>query len=77
MIAVCVIVIIAIALSGGGSSNKPVAQTPTQKAATTQARPVTASRPAFPPKTLAAFRAFAATGDASRVHEISKSTKNC
>jgi hypothetical protein len=108
VIAVCVIVIIATALSGGGSSNKPVAQTPMQKcvasikaqpasqvigdtpgcmkltvserlaaikAATTQARPVAASKPAFPPRTLAAFRAFAATGDARKVYEIGKSTK--
>jgi hypothetical protein len=70
VIAVCVIVIIATALSGGGGGNKPVAQTPTQKAATTQASPATASRSEFPPKTLAAFRAFAATGDASQVHRV-------
>jgi hypothetical protein len=70
VIAVCVIVIIVTALSGGGGNNKPVAQTPTQKATTTQASPAVASKPGFPPKTLAAFRAFAATGDASQVHRV-------
>jgi hypothetical protein len=31
--------------------------------------------PAFPPATLAAFRAFAATGDASKVHQVGSSTE--
>jgi hypothetical protein len=35
----------------------------------------TAREPSFPPKTLAAFRAFAATGDASEVHQVGTSTE--
>lgn len=42
-------------------------RTSSKSAATTTAR-----RPGFPPKTLAAFRAFAATGDASQVHQIGR-----
>ena len=34
-----------------------------------------ARKPSFPPRTLAAFRAFAATGDASQVHQIDTSTE--
>jgi hypothetical protein len=34
-----------------------------------------AGEPSFPPKTLAAFRAFAASGDASEVHQIGTSTE--
>jgi len=34
-----------------------------------------AHKPSFPPKTLAAFRAFAATGDASEVHQVGSSTE--
>ncbi len=70
VIAVCVIVIVAVVLSGGGSSNKPTAQTPTA----TAPHPAVASKPGFPPKTLAAFRAFAATGDASQVHRVATSS---
>ena len=35
----------------------------------------TARKPSFPPKTLAAFRAFAVTGDASEVHQVGSSTE--
>jgi hypothetical protein len=31
---------------------------------------VVRQKPGFPPKTLSAFRAFAATGDASQIHEV-------
>ena len=34
-----------------------------------------AAKPAFPPATLAAFRAFAATGDASQVRQVSTSSE--
>ena len=37
--------------------------------------PKSAYRPRFPPKTLASFRAFAATGDASQVHQVSTSNE--
>jgi hypothetical protein len=41
---------------------------------TTSASSTTTRKPSFPPKTLAAFRAFAATGDASEVHQVGSST---
>jgi hypothetical protein len=37
--------------------------------------PKTAHKPRFPPRTLAGFRAFAATGDASQVHQVSSSNE--
>ena len=37
--------------------------------------PKTAYKPRFPPKTLAGFRAFVATGDASQVHQVSSSNE--
>jgi hypothetical protein len=53
----------------------------TPRAAATTSAPITAAssttarQPSFPPKTLAAFRAFAATGDASEVHQVGSSTE--
>ena len=47
----------------------------TTSAPVTAASSTTARRPSFPPKTLAAFRAFAATGDASEVHQVDSSTE--
>jgi hypothetical protein len=38
-------------------------------------RPVAARKAAFPPKTLAAFRAFSATGDAGKVHLIRRASE--
>jgi hypothetical protein len=54
----------AIALAGCGSlaSSSPSATASAGRAAT--------AKPAFPPATPAAFQSFAATGDASQVHEV-------
>ena len=47
----------------------------TTSAPVTAASSTTARKPGFPPKTLAAFRAFAATGDASEVHQVGTSSE--
>jgi hypothetical protein len=47
----------------------------TTLAPVTAASSTTAHKPSFPPKTLAAFRAFAATGDASKVHQVGSGTE--
>jgi hypothetical protein len=52
----------------------------TTSAPVTAASSTTARKPSFPPKTfppktLAAFRAFVATGDASEVHQVGSSTE--
>ena len=76
------------AVAGCGPSAAPAAapssassSAPSSAAPAITASPVaTASKPAFPPKTLAAFRAFAATGDASEVHQVgtsSEGTSSC
>jgi hypothetical protein len=72
--------------SNGGAHPKsaPAATataTPTPRPASTTSVPAsaasstTARKPSFPPKTLAAFRAFAATGDASDIHQVGSSTE--
>lgn len=47
----------------------------TTSAPVAAASAATSRRPSFPPETLAAFRAFAATGDASEVHQVGTSTE--
>jgi hypothetical protein len=47
----------------------------TNSALVTAAPSTTARKPGFPPKRLAAFRAFAATGDASEIHQVGRSTE--
>jgi hypothetical protein len=69
----CVIIGIAAAASGGNKST-PSANAPTASATAAASAPATAHKPSFPPKTLADFRAFAATGDASQVHEVRSTT---
>jgi hypothetical protein len=54
------------------AASRPASTTPATVAA---ASPTTAYKPRFPPETLAGFRAFAATGDASQVHQISTSNE--
>lgn len=50
---------------------------PTSAASTTAARsrPTASHKLNFPPKTLVAFRTFAATGDASQIHKIATSSE--
>jgi hypothetical protein len=60
--------------TSGPSSAPPAAPSSAASAAITAASPARAAKPAFPPSSLAAFRAFAATGDASQVHQVSSST---
>ncbi len=70
--------VLAMVLAGCASSAAPAAapssassSAPSSAAPAITASPVaTASKPSFPPKTLAAFRAFAATGDASEVTQV-------
>lgn len=58
-----------------------VTAAPTLRPASTTSAPVaaasstTARKPSFAPKTLAAFRTFAATGDASKVHQVGTSSE--
>jgi hypothetical protein len=58
---------------------RPVSTTPRPVSATsapaTAASSTTARKPSFPPRTLAAFRAFADSGDASEVHQVGSSTE--
>jgi hypothetical protein len=70
----CVIIGIASAASGGHKST-PSANAPTTSATAAASAPATAHKPSFPPTTLADFRAFAATGDASQVHEVRSTTE--
>jgi hypothetical protein len=84
-IALCVIIyaINPHAANGGAhpTSAPPSTATPTPSPVSTTSAPGTAAspttirKPRFPPKTLAAFRAFAATGDASEVHQVGSSTE--
>jgi hypothetical protein len=63
--------------SASTAATSTPARTATPSAAPThQARSTstTARKPSFPPETLAAFRAFAATGDASEVHQVANNT---
>jgi hypothetical protein len=69
-----VVIVIAAAL-GNGKPAKPAASSATSSATVAASSPAVARKPSFPPKTLAAFRAFAATGDASRVHQIATSNE--
>jgi hypothetical protein len=69
-----VIGVIAAAL-GNGKPAKPAASSPTASATVAASSPAVARKPSFPPKTLVDFRAFAATGDASQVHQIATSTE--
>ena len=59
--------------SPAASPSTPAAPAQTQTAAA--ANPAVANKPGFPPKTLADFRAFAATGDPSQVQQIATSTE--
>jgi hypothetical protein len=52
------------------TTTQPAAATP--RASSESAATTTARGPEFPPKTLASFRAFAATGDAKQVHQIGR-----
>ena len=73
------------AASSGARSAPPMATTATATAAsspvpetsaTAAASPSTSlHKPAFPPTTLAAFRAFASTGDVSQVHQVGASSE--
>jgi hypothetical protein len=65
-----IFVVIVIAAALGNKPAKPAASPATSSATVAASAPAIARKPSFPPKTLAAFRAFAATGDASRVHEV-------
>ncbi len=57
--------------SPGPSSAPPAAPSSAASAViTAAASPARAAKPAFPPSSLAAFRAFAATGDASEVTQV-------
>jgi hypothetical protein len=71
---VFVVIVIAAAL-GNGKPAKPAANSATSSATAAASSPAVARKPSFPPKTLAAFRAFAATGDASRVHQVATSNE--
>jgi hypothetical protein len=66
---VFVVIVIAAAL-GNGKPTKPAASPATSSATVAASSPAVTRKPSFPPKTLAAFRAFAATGNASKVHEV-------
>jgi hypothetical protein len=59
--------------SPAAAPSTPAAPAQTQTAAA--ANPAVAHKPSFPPKTLADFRAFAATGDPSQVQQIATSTE--
>lgn len=59
-----------LAIVGCASHASPVPSASSAVAAS----PV-AQKPVFPPKTMADFRAFAATGDASQVHQLTTSTQ--
>jgi hypothetical protein len=58
-------VIMVLAVAGCASHASPV-----PSAFSTVAASSVAQKPVFPPKTMADFRAFAATGDASQVHQL-------
>jgi hypothetical protein len=55
------------AIGIAGCSSSPSAQAPVSQASAKTSAPVAAS---FPPASLAAFRAFAATGDAAQVTQV-------
>lgn len=55
------------------SANAVTATTPV--ATVTASSPVAARKPGFPPTTVAAFRAFAAMGDASQVQQVATSSE--
>lgn len=59
--------------STAGVTARRLASTPSAGAAAP--RSPAPGKPDFPPKNLASFRAFAATGDPTRVHQISTSSK--
>lgn len=73
-VGLCVISGIANAV-GGGNKAASSPNTPTATATVAASATAVASKPSFPPKTLADFRAFAATGDASQVHQVASSTE--
>jgi len=60
------------ATNAATATPRPVSTT---SAPVTAASSTTARKPSFPPRTLAAFRTFAATGDASEVHQVGSSTE--
>ena len=66
--------ILVTALAGGGTASPPPSA-PTTSATIAASAPQGAGKPKFPPMTLADFRAFAATGDASQVHQVASSTE--
>lgn len=71
--------VIGIAAAAGSPSSPAAAPSTPAAPAQTQteaaANPAVAHKPSFPPKTLADFRAFAATGDPSQVQQIATSTE--
>jgi hypothetical protein len=72
------VVVYAVNPHGGTHAPSAPAATVSRRAPSASAtapRPVAASKTAFPPKTLAAFRAFAATGDAAKVHPIARDSE--
>lgn len=66
----------ATTFTAADSPRPPATPHPVRKISTrAAASSTTARQPSFPPETLAAFRAFAATGDASEVHMVGTSTE--